>query len=120
MAFLLDLPPGARRDLAARWGVQEGTAALYQTMTDPATLAARRDPLGALDALARRPAQIDDLLAALPTSRERLADELDRLGALGLVLRLPEGGAAPRAARAPFGQETLYVPPDVAAALARV
>lgn len=117
MAFLLDLPDVPRRELATRWGVEETTAALYQVMTDPAALAARQDPLGVLSSLARAPASFDDLLAALPASRDRLAAELDRLGALGLVLRLPERDVAPRPARAPFGREALYVPPDVARVL---
>jgi hypothetical protein len=120
MAFLLDLPDAPRRELADRWGAQEGTAALYQVMTDPAALAVRRDAVGALELLARRPASFDDLLAALPTSRERLAAELDRLGTLGLVLVLPEGTVPPRAAHSPFGRQALYVPPDVVSALARV
>jgi hypothetical protein len=118
MAFLLDLPEAPRRELAARWGVEETTAALYQVMTDPAALTARHDALGVLTSLARGPASFDDLLASTPASRERLSAELDRLGSLGLVLRLPERDVAPRPARMPFGPEQLYVPPDVARVLA--
>ena len=33
MAFLLDLPSAARADLAARWGVEPSTGALYEAMT---------------------------------------------------------------------------------------
>src|SRR5947209_2532847 len=122
MAFLLDLPAPNRRELAARWRVEESTDLLYRTMTDPSALSARVAALGApardaLTRLARRSGPVEDLLAALPVSRERLVGALDALGAYGLVLREPVGGAPPRPARAPFGEEVLYVPADVAAAL---
>src|SRR5687768_5224499 len=114
MAFLLDLPTAARRELAARWGVEETTALLYRAMTDPGTLEAQLAAVGptarrTLDLLARAPASIDEILAGAPTSRERLELELDALGALGLVLRLPEREVPPRPARAPFGSELLYL-----------
>jgi hypothetical protein len=122
MAFLLDLPDAGRRELAARWGVEESTDLLYRTMTDPAALDARLGVLGhsaraALARLARRPSSLDDLVARLPTPAERVAADLDALGALGLVLRQPVGTAPPRPARKPFGDEPLYVLPDIAAAL---
>ncbi len=122
MAFLLDLPDAGRRELAARWGVEESTDLLYRTITDPAALDACLAVLGssaraALTRLARHPCSVDDLMAQLPTTAERLAADLDALGALGLVLRQPAGTAPPRPARAPFGDEPLYVPPDVVAAL---
>ena len=123
MAFLMDLPPAARRELAARWGAEESTDLLYRTMTDPAHLSAAVDALGpgarsVLVHVARGSGAVDDLLARLPISRERLGAQLDGLGALGLVLRQPIGDGPPRLARAPFGGEPLYVPADVAAVLA--
>src|SRR5437870_6018917 len=123
MAFLLDAPAAVRRDLSARWGVAENTDLLYRAMTEPGALRDHLRALGpgaesALRRLGRGPASFEDLLAGLLTSRERLAELVDGLAALGLVLREPIGDAPPRPARAPFGEEALYVPPDVAEALA--
>jgi len=111
MAFLLDLPSAARADLAARWGVEPSTGALYEAMTAPRSL--DDDERVVLARLAREAMNLEDLLASLPLSRERLVARLDALGALGLVLRAPLGDAPPRPARAPFGAEKLYVPADV-------
>jgi hypothetical protein len=111
MAFLLDLPPAARAELAGRWGVEATTVALYQAMTGPRVLDAEEQRV--LARLARESTSVEDLLAALPISRERLIARLDKLGALGLVLRVPPGDVPPRPARAPFGGEKLYVPSDV-------
>lgn len=118
MAFLLDLPPAPRAELAARWAVEETTAALHQAMTDGRRVERELERIGgqsrrALELLAREPASLDELLAGLASSRDRLEADLDQLGALGLVLRLPPGRLPPRSARAPFGADVLFVAGDI-------
>ena len=124
MALLLDLPSGARRRLAEQWGAEEEAAALYRSMTGPDSLRARVAALppgarAALDVLRREAASPEELLARLPLSERRLADGLAALAELGLALRAPEPGArAPRLALGASPRERLYVPSDLAAALA--
>src|SRR5215831_5543742 len=125
MALLLDLPSGDRRQLAERWGAQEDAASLYRAMTEPPSLSARLTTLppgarAALAVLRREPASADDLLARLPLSEARLAVGLAALARLGLALRAPGPGArAPRLALDASPRERLYVPVDLAAALAK-
>jgi len=125
MALLLDLPSGPRRHLAERWGAGEDTASLYRLMTGPESLRARLATLSpgaraALGVLRREPASAEELLARLPLSERRLADGLAALAELGLALRAPEPGArAPRLAVGAAPRDRLYVPADLAAALAR-
>jgi len=124
MALLLDLPSGARRRLAEQWGGGEEAASLYRSMTEPDSLRARVAALppgarAALDVLRREPASPEELLARLPLSARRLADGLAALAELGLALRAPEPGSrAPRLALGASPRERLYVPADLAAALA--
>ena len=124
MALLLDLPPAVKGELARRWGVEEDAAAIYRAMTEPGALAARVAALGpaaaqVLAALRRAPASRRELLARLPVSEVRLDAALAALAEHALVLRLPEaGGRTPRLATAANPADRLYVPADVAAALA--
>jgi hypothetical protein len=126
MALLLDLPPGARRLLAEQWGAGEDAASLYRSMTDRDALRARLAGLppgarAALDSLRREASSPEELLARLPLSERRLAEGLAALAELGLALRAPEAGRrAPRMAAGAGPRDRLYVPPDLASALARV
>src|SRR5262245_23057200 len=125
MALLLDLPAGARRRLAEQWGAAEDTASLYRSMTDQESLRRRLATLpagarAALELLRREPASPDDLLARLPISEGRLAEGIAALAGLALALRAPEAGArTPRLALGAGPRDRLYVPADLAAALAR-
>src|SRR5205823_9879302 len=102
----------------------EEAASLYRSMTEPDSLRARVGALppgarAALDVLRREAASPEELLARLPLSERRLADGLAALAELGLALRAPEPGArAPRLALGASARERLYVPADLAAALA--
>jgi DNA-binding transcriptional ArsR family regulator len=124
MALLLDLPSGVRRRLAEQWGAGEDTASLYRSMTEPESLRARVAALppgarAALDVLRREAASPEELLARLPLSERRLDEGLAALTELGLALRAPEPGSrAPRLALGVSPRERLYVPADLAAALA--
>jgi hypothetical protein len=94
-------------------------------MTAPESLRERLAALppgarAALDVLRREPASADDLLARLPLSEKRLDDALAALAGLGLALRRPEPGSrTPRLAIDASPRDHLYVPADLAAALAR-
>lgn len=129
MAFLLDLPLPARQALASRWGTEASTPDLYRAMTDPASLSTHLAELtpsahAALTRLTTSSSSAADLLSGLPVSAATLGADLTALVELGLVLAAPEPSAAPAPPRQPHPDglfaATLYVPTDVAAALARI
>jgi hypothetical protein len=126
IALLIDLPDGARAELAARWGCRGAPTAglareLYEAMVDPVRLGACVAELEpscrtVLRGLSAEPTDLEELLGRVALGRDTVERCLGALGSLGLVVRVGTSGR-PAPAAAPFGAARLAVPREVGAAL---
>ena len=123
MALLLDLPPERLSALAAIWGREADTVALFRAMTSAdgldrvlsgAELAHRR----VLGVIARAPTTPLELQTRVALSVETIDAAVNWLAARGLVLALPgRAGGVPRQADSRATDRYLYVPGEIVTVL---